>query len=135
MPSTINPIRKAILKKNLLAGKSAIESLKASGYTDNYAHRSTTAKCVKVCNAEIQEDIKKKINVDYVLAELERIKKLAEEDKDFSTATRNVELLGKYLTMFTDRTELAQVDKDSNQFGLNRLSKIKVENDENIAKG
>ncbi len=106
MPKTINPIRKALLKKALIKnkGKNVESSMIEAGYTPAYASKTGANKVVKVIQQEISEDILKKINVDYVLSELERIKGLAEADGDFSTATRNMELLGKYLAMFTDKT-------------------------------
>ena len=57
MPATINPIRKALLKKNLLAGQSAIEAQKNAGWSPGYAHRSTCNPAVKSCMAEILPEI------------------------------------------------------------------------------
>lgn len=124
MPRTINPIRKARLKKELLKNNGdAKNAMLKAGFAPATAHNATSKKIVQACQLEITKELTKKIDVDYVLNELERIKKLAEENKDFSTAARNVELLGKYLAMFTDKQ---QVKSDINitsdeQSELNRL--------------
>ena len=65
MPKTINsprinPIRKAILKNKLIQGNTAKDSLLQAGYSKTYAHRSTDAVCVKVCQAEIMTEAKKR---------------------------------------------------------------------------
>ncbi len=128
MPSTINPIRKALVKKSLLQGNSIRQALKDGGYapgTQRGKNNGTTTPVVRVCQAEIIKDIQKKITVDTVLAGLCSIQALAIDNKDYSTATRCEELKGKWLAMFTDRTELAQAEKEANQFSLERLSRIK----------
>ena len=128
MPAKINPIRKALIKKEYLrTGGNGYKSLKAGGLSESTARHRVRANntLLNVVKAEIENDIQKKINVNYVLSELERIKSLAEANKDFSTATRNMELLGKYLAMFTDKQEISQSEKEDNQFSLERLSRIK----------
>ena len=58
MPARLNPIRKAILKKELLNPKiSVIEAQKRAGYSDAYAAHSTSNTCVKVCREEIAREI------------------------------------------------------------------------------
>ena len=126
MPATINPIRKSLLKKALLKGNSIRQSLKDAGYSERYAHgncdRNTPV--VKSCMEEIQADIKKKITVDYVLEEIERIKLLAQSKGDFSTAMAAVTALGKYLAMFTDRREEIVLSAPEKEMLRPRLAEI-----------
>ena len=128
MPRTLNPIRKALVKKSLLKGKPIREALKDGGYSEAYQrghNNGTTNPVVKSCQEEIERDIKKEITVETVLKQLTYIQSLAIQDKDFSTATRCEELKGKWLAMFTDKQEISQTEKEDNQFSLDRLSRIK----------
>jgi hypothetical protein len=104
MPSTINPIRKAKVKAALLQGKSARQSLKEAGYPDASVSHSTGMVVVKCSMNEIKDDILSRVTVENVLKELDDCKKLAQEKGDFSTVARCIELKGKYLAMFRDRT-------------------------------
>ena len=125
MPATLNPVRKALLKQNLLNPKKSIrQALKDSGYTDSTAHKSSVNASVKVCMQEIQDDIKKKITVEKVLKGLEQIREKAYQDKDYSTATRCEELQGKYLAMFTDRREEIVLKADEKDILRPRLAEI-----------
>ena len=56
----INPIRKAIVKNRLIQGDTAKAALLKAGYTPSTAHRSTDVKCVKVCQAEIMTEARKR---------------------------------------------------------------------------
>ncbi len=85
-------------------------------------------KSVKICQEEIVEDIKKKITIEYVLKELDRVAKLAEKSDDFSSVIRAKELLGKWLAMFTDKQEISQTEKEDNQFSISRLAQITGKN-------
>ncbi len=132
MPATINPIRKARLKKELLNPKnSIIKAMKNSGYADSTAHRSSVNKSVKICMAEIEEEFKlENVTVDSVLKDLELAKRLciSKKSKDLSSFVRACELVGKYLAMFTDKQEISQAEKEDNQFSLERLSRLKQGN-------
>jgi hypothetical protein len=130
----INPVRKARVKSNLLKGKDAKNSLLAAGYKDSYANHSTSTACVKVCQEEILNDIKEKITVDYVLAELEKAKLIAitGKKKDISSFVRATELLGRWRAMFTDKTDNVNRDKsidytaDEDIDRLTMFSRMKV---------
>ena len=130
MPRTINPIRKALLKKSILRnkGKNIKGAMIEAGYAESTAKRSNANKSVQIITAEIERDITKEITVKSVLESLKRIQTLALSKGDFSTATRCEELCGKWLAMFTDKQEISQADKEDNQFSLERLSRIKVDN-------
>lgn len=125
MPMTINPVRKALLKKEMLKGKSQRQALKDAGYYPD-GNASKDNKLLNTIKAEIQEDIKKLITVDTVLAGLCKIQDLATANKDYSTATRCEELKGKWLSMFTDRQEIVPVEKEENSFSVSRLSKLSL---------
>ena len=128
MPATINPIRKALLKKELMNPKNSVkDSLLKAGYSPITAHNSTNVKAVKVCMQEIATDIKKTITVEYILSELNRIAKLAEDDKDYSAVIRAKELLGKWLAMFTDKTEPSTIENITMQFSVDRLQLIQIQ--------
>ena len=120
-----NLARKAKLKKELMKGLSYKRAMLNAGFAPSTAHNPHQAKVVQQCKAEIEQDIKKRITVDSVLKGLEHIQKLATEAEDFSTATRCEELKGKWLAMFTDKTEISESEKEDNQFSLQRLARIK----------
>lgn len=131
MPATINPIRKARLKKELLNpdNRSISSALIKAGYAKASAEgKSGAMAVVKVCQAEILRDILKETTVKSVLEELDEIKVLSKQEKDYSTAARCIELKGKHLAMFTDKQEISQAEKEDNQFSLERLSRIKQTN-------
>ncbi len=95
-----------------------------AGYSESTAKRTSGNASVKIIQAEIVADIQKKITVDSVLAQLNYIQTLAIQDEDFSTATRCEELKGKWLAMFTEKTEITIIDQPDNQFSLERLSRL-----------
>lgn len=107
MSKTINIIRKNKVKKALLEGKSGAKALLAGGFSEatarHHAHENVVLKSVI---EEIEEEFKaEKITVEYVLKELERGKELALQKGDIASFIRANELLGKYLAMFTDKTQ------------------------------
>lgn len=125
MPATINPIRKALVKNEYLkTGGNGYKALKAGGLSESTARHRVRAnnKLLNVVKAEIEEDIKSIITVDYVLNKLKYFVDNAKNDADRIRAT---ELLGKWQAMFTDKQEISQSEKEDNQFSLERLSRIK----------
>lgn len=100
MSSNINPIQKRIVKEALLQRKTAKQALKLANYSPNYQHKSTQAKVVKVCLAEIDKDIKAKITVESVLNGIHTIEELAITSGDYGTARSCEELKGKWLQMW-----------------------------------
>lgn len=108
-----NPIRKQILKRELLKGKDAKSSLLKASYSKTTAHQSTSNAIVRICQQEILAEFdKSKITPEYVLQEIERLKILAIEKGDLSNFSRGVEMLGRHLAMFTDKKEIKDVTKD-----------------------
>lgn len=127
MPKKINLIRKALLKKSLLAGNTKKQAFLDAGYKKITAEHNITSdnRLLKAVETEICEDIKKQVTVESVLKSLKTIQRLAIKKGDFSSATRCEELCGKWLAMFTDKQEISEIEKEDNQFSLSRLLKIK----------
>lgn len=128
MARTINPVRKALVKKEYLkTGGNGYKALKAGGLTEKTARHSVRANntLLNIVKAEIEEDIQKIITVDYVLGKLRYFVDHAKNDADRIRAT---ELLGKWQAMFTDKQEISQAEKEDNQFSLARISRLKVNN-------
>ena len=94
------------------------------GYSKSYAyhdiHKNLVSPCSKVreyfTEATVKRDIKK-------------IKKLTLKAKDYTNALRATELETKILGMITEKTQDVPVNKDDNQFSLDRLSRIKIAED------
>ena len=53
------------------------------------------------------------VTSDYVLKELNEIYKEARTEKQYSSAIRSLELLGKHLSMFVERTEISGPDGEA----------------------
>jgi hypothetical protein len=64
MPTGINPIRKAIVKKNLILGKSARYALRQANYSEGRIRKSTSNTVVKDCINEILSEQRKKGIID-----------------------------------------------------------------------
>src|SRR3990167_10385689 len=127
MPVSINPVRKALLKKGLLDPTKTIkQALLDAGYAQSTAENSSAVSSVKVCQREIEKDIKKLITVDSVLKSIQHIKSLAIADRDFSTATRCDELCGRWLAMWRDRLEIVPVEATDGQFSVGRLARMRA---------
>jgi len=102
--SKINPIRKAMVKKELIKGKSARSSLLKAGYSPATAHNATFHTVVKRCREEIMRDFQvSDLTIKRVLIDLAIAKGICLRKKDMANYLRTCELEGKYLAMFTDR--------------------------------
>lgn len=130
MPATLNPIRKHLIKKSLLKGSSQAKAMLDAGLSKATAYHNSGKdnKLLNTVKAEIERDITKEITVKSVLESLKHIQELAIQKNDFSTAARCEELCGKWLAMFTDKQEISQAEKEDNQFSLDRLAKIRLNN-------
>jgi hypothetical protein len=108
VPKTVLPIRKAIVKRELLKGKSTCAALRAAGYAESTVAHNNYNPVVKQVMQEIaEENILAKITPEYVIKGIERIQALAVDKGDMSTAMRAEELKGKYLAMFRDKSEVS----------------------------
>src|SRR3990167_6242565 len=126
MPCTVNPVRVALLKKNLLAGQSQTKAMLNAGFAKSTSlARLADNKSLKIAKAEIEKDIKKQITVESVLKSIQKIKSLAIADKDYSTATRCDELCGRWLAMWRDRLEIVPVEATDGQFSVGRLARMR----------
>lgn len=106
MPRTVNPIKKAKVKASLLKGNSARQALKDANYGRGHIRRSTTNKIVRDSINEILQEFKESdLTVQLVLKNLFQDRQLALNKNDLSNVVRVDELLGKYLSMFTDKIE------------------------------
>lgn len=128
MPSKINPIRKRIVKRELKKGRDAKGAMLKANYAPMTAHNATKTVVVKTCQAEILAEFdKSKITPEYVLKEIERLKVMAMEKGDLSNFSRGVEMLGRYLALFTDKKEIKDVTKDElwDEFQRYRGNRVK----------
>ncbi len=114
--AVVTLLQKARLKKNILnqiKSKKKVNFKKAAldaGYAPSSARNATQLQSVQQCRREIAASFRREtITVDYVLAELERAKNLAEKKEDIASYVRVCELLGKYLAMFTERQQVQTV--------------------------
>ena len=126
MSKSINIVKKNIVKNSILNGKSGRESMLLAGYSKSAANQLKNMGVYNCIMKEIEEEFKiSNVTIDSVLKSIEAIKQMSIEHKDYSTALRADELKGKYLAMFTDKQEFTNIDKQDNQFSLERLSRLK----------
>ena len=129
MPVAINPIKKATVKKKLIEGQDAKSATLAAGYAPSSANNATALSSVKQCQAEIINEITSQVTVENVLKEINETRKLANKNKDFSTGLRATELKGKYLAMFTDKTEInSGDDRNVNKLRDDIISRLNNKN-------
>ena len=118
MPIAINPIKKDLVKRSIMQGKSFRQSALDAGYAPSSANNATNLASVKQCIAEIDKSFKlANITPELVLSRLDHDYQTALDKGDLATATRINELLGKYLALFTDKQQInqhitSQEDKD-----------------------
>lgn len=91
------------------------QSLKDAGYslsTANQGSRNSLG-IVKQCEEEIVKELTEAdITVKLIINRLNYDRELAISKQDYATATRVDELLGKYLAMFTDKSEVENKNPD-----------------------
>lgn len=108
MAKGIDKIRKGIVKRELLNGKPGYKALMEAGYSEasakHHLKRMPVYKCVL---SEIEAEFKESsVTPEQVLCNLEALKRMAIDKQDYATATRCEELKGKYLAMFTDKSQV-----------------------------
>lgn len=89
------------------------------GYSESYANHDIHRVLVK------SGSLKEYFNEDTVKKDIKRVKKLVLKAKDYTNYLRATELQSKILGMQIDKSEVTQLDKQDNQFSLDRLTKIK----------
>lgn len=108
---TINPIRKNLVKQSILQGKSFKQSLLDAGYAVKTAEHNVSPnyKLIKTVVDDITKGFDKSmITAELVLSGLLKEYQTANKSSD---RTKALELLGKYLALFTDKQ---QVNMDAN---------------------
>ena len=116
MAKQIDPIKKERYKRARLGEKGISKalciskSLLEAGYSEKTAfHKQNDLKLVKVVEAELRAEFKASdVTVESVLRELEEIKQLAMQKKDYATAKECSIWKGKYLAMFTEKRIIEQ---------------------------
>jgi hypothetical protein len=123
MPKSINPIKKAKVKKGLLEGKSLKQAVKDAGYSPKSAINAWRLAVVRCCLEEIKQELQDKftkedITVDAVLKDIEIGKRYSLEIGDMANYKGFCELEGRYLSLFTDnikhsgQIDFTQAEKD-----------------------
>lgn len=99
MPATINPIRKARLKKELLNPKNSIkDALLKSGYEPTTAKNSGNVKAVKICYQEINQEIQlADLTPEHFTKKSETLfqKAISLKKPDLTNANRTMEFQGR----------------------------------------
>ena len=104
MPKTYNPIKKDIIKAQLLQGKSAREALKIAKYGRGHIQRSTSNKIVKDCIDEIRQEFKlSDVTPEYIISQITHLAKTSPKHSDRLKA---LELLGRFRALFTDKQQV-----------------------------
>ena len=99
--------------KEYMVDLNATQAAIRAGYSSHTANRIATENLSKpVINAAIAEYKQKRaakleITAEKVIRDIEEIKALAIENKDYSVALRASELQGKHIGTFTDKQEIS----------------------------
>lgn len=123
MAKGVNIYKKELVKQNIKKGLSYKQSLLQAGYTQCTAKQASRQATLKYSLEEIAKEFdKSKITAEYVLAGLEKELSTALKPADRLKA---LELLGKYLAMFTDKQQVkAEILNKEEQDTLNRYINI-----------
>ena len=107
MPKNIDPIKQQIVETALKQGDSARKALTKAHYSEGHIMRSTKNKIVKDSRENIMKELRAAdITPELLINRLNEDRELARRKGDISTMTRVDELLGKFITMFSDRQVL-----------------------------
>jgi hypothetical protein len=107
MSNVVKKYKLKAVKSDLLKGKTYKQSLLDNGYTENTANMGAENKVIQEALIKINQEIKESdVTVELVLRRLNEDRELARKKKDTATMTRCDELYGKFLAMFTERTEI-----------------------------
>ena len=89
------------------------------GYSESYANTGLS-KAVRNC-----KEFKEYFNERIVKKELRLALKKCKSKADYTNVLRSIELMSKILGMQIDKAEVTNIDKQTNQFSLDRLSKLR----------
>lgn len=95
------------------------KTAKKVGYSDSYATS------VIYPNIRKNKSIEKFYNEDNIKKEIKKALKDFIKNKDNTNRSRILELVTKIAGMITDKAEVTNIDKEDNQFSLERLGRIK----------
>ena len=109
MSKQINPLSYQLVKEARKRGLSKSQALIAGKYSEatanHHSHRMSVIKCV---DREIEEEYRARdITVDLVIRNLTTVRQLALTKQDYATVVKIDELLGKYIAMFTDKSQVS----------------------------
>lgn len=103
MPRTVNPIKKAKVKRALLQGKSARQALAEGGYSPATVSHSTENTVVRRSMQEMLQELKlSDITVDYIARGYIDIIERCLTKQDYATAKSAYDSLAKWRNMFHD---------------------------------
>lgn len=124
----LNPIKLAKYKRARRQNKSVEKSLLAAGATPKTArHRNSACKLAIVGDKQIMEELRHcDITPDLMIKRFDEDRRLAIKKGDLSTACRVDELMSKSIALLTDKTQDVPADRPTNQFSLDRLSRLRV---------
>lgn len=124
MSKHIDNIKKIKYKQSRLNGNNICNSLKEAGYSKASAEGKNSALgVVKVCELEIAKEFQGAITVEMVLNRIGEDRNNANSKGDFSTALQADIALGKYLAMFTDKTENKTTITEDRRTELDSIAK------------
>lgn len=108
MAKQIDRLKYIKVKDNKLKGLSNKQALLQAGYSEATAgHHASEMSVLKRVKEEIEREFRmEQVTPQKVLEEIETVRQLALETNDLSTAGRMAELKGKYLAMFTDKSQV-----------------------------
>ena len=111
---SINKIRKMKVKSELLKGSTAKDATLKAGYSRASAHNATKLGVVKHCQDEIMKELlEADVTVELIITRINQDRNLARSKGDTSTMLQCDIALGKYLSMFTDKTEISNKNPDT----------------------
>ncbi len=113
-------LRQEMLLKELPKCKNIIKRAGIKvGYSESYAN-TQLPQVIRRC-----KEFKEYFNEETVKKDIKRVKKLVLKAKDYTNYLRATELQSKILGMQIDKAEVTNIDKQDNQFSLDRLARIK----------
>jgi hypothetical protein len=118
MPATLNPVRKALLKKNLLNPKLSVkDALLRAGYSPTTAHNSTKNISVKICQAEIQAELRvRDITTEWLLGRYLSAEALAIQKQDPAAFTLIINSIAKYVVKEPERVEIVITPDEKSEY-------------------
>ncbi len=118
--------QKVFLKKLPENNYNISKTMRESGYKPSTSVSGVQYKILQRLTNKIDY-----FNPDIIKKDIISIYRMAKKSKDITNAARINEHRSKIAGMITDRQEVTEVNKDTNQFSLDRLSRIKLDDKDN----